>query len=350
MKTRLNNSFRKLRLMALGVLVGLGTAVPQAWAAGLPFRDGEVIRLVVPFGPGGGFDRILRLIQPHFESALNSMDSSKKVTVIVENRKGAGGRVAYEYVYNSPPDGTRIVLMGDQGAALQQLALGANFDVGKFTYLARVNSSDWGILVRKETGITTMNEFIERANQEPILFGSSGAGSGDHIASVIIQSMLEKEGVKLPLTHVHFGSSKKVLASMQRGESEAYVGSVESVLPAVKDGYAVMSVVFAKDRSAFYPDVPTIFEQKVPAAEEIASAIGISRVLVGPPGIPADRRDALVEGLRMALTSSELAAAAKKAKLPVIYGDPEEARAAVKAHSAGLVAYEDLVRKIVKGE
>lgn len=350
MKRPAGKLLRVSGLAALCVALALGSTSPSTWAAGLPFKDGEVIRLVVPYGPGGGFDRILRLIQPHLETALNSMDATKKVTVIVENRDGAGGRVAYEYVYNSPPDGTRIVLMGDQGAALQQLALGANFDVAKFTYLARVNSSDWGILVRKETGITTMNEFVERANKEAILFGSSGAGSGDHIASVIIQSMLEKKGIKMPLTHVHFGSSKKVLASMQRGESEAYVGSVESVLSAVNDGYAVMTVVFAKERSPFYPDVPTIFEQKVPGAEEIAAAIGISRVLVGPPGIPEDRRMALVEGLHKALTSPELAAAAEQAKLPVQYGDPAQARAAVEAHSAGLVEFQDLVRKLVKGE
>lgn len=331
--------------MSLGVL---GTG-PQATAGALPFKDGEVIRLVVPYGPGGGFDRILRLIQPHFEKALNSMDPEKNVSVIVENRKGAGGRVAYEYVYNAAPDGTRMVLMGDQGAALQQLALGANFDLEKFDYLARVNSSDWGILVRNETGIKTMSDFIDRAQKQPILFGSSGAGSGDHIASVLVQAMLKEKGVDLPLTHVHFGSSRKVLASMQRGESEAYIGSVESVLSAVKDGYAAMSVVFAKERGSYYPDVPTIFEQNIPAADEITAAIGISRVLVGPPGIPEDRRKALVEGLRMALTSDELATAAKEAKLPVIYGTPEEARAAVKAHSAGLIKFEDLVRNLIKG-
>jgi tripartite-type tricarboxylate transporter receptor subunit TctC len=256
--------------------------------------------------------------------------------------------VAYEYTYASPPDGTRIVLMGDQGAALQQVALDAQFDLDKFTYLALVNSSDWGILVRKDAGMATMNEFIARAGKQPILFGSSGAGSGDHIASVLVQAMLEREGVKLPITHVHFGSSGKVRASMQRGESEAYIGSVESVIQAVEDGYGHMAVVFARERSEFYPDTPTIFEQKIPAAAAISEAIGISRVLVAPPDLPADRAKALTEALRVALTSPELLEAAQQAKLPVNYGDPAQARAAVKAHGAALLEFKDRVRETVK--
>ena len=346
------NPIRHSKILAAGAVLALLIAVtavlPRPAAAELPFRNGEVIRLIVPYGPGGGFDRIMRVLQPHLEQALNAMDENKKVSVIVENRAGAGGRVAYEYTYASPPDGTRIVLMGDQGAALQQVALDAQFDLDKFTYLALVNSSDWGILVRKDNGMATMNDIIARAGKEPILFGSSGAGSGDHIASVLVQAMLEREGVKMPITHVHFGSSGKVRASMQRGESEAYIGSVESVIQAVEDGYGHMAVVFARERSAFYPDTPTIFEQKVPAAEAISAAIGISRVLVGPPDLPADRAEALSEALRAALTSPALLEAAKQAKLPVSHGDPALARTTVKAHSAALIKFKDLVRETVK--
>jgi tripartite-type tricarboxylate transporter receptor subunit TctC len=346
------NPIRHSKTLAAGAVLALLIAVtavlPRPAAAELPFRNGEVIRLIVPYGPGGGFDRIMRVLQPHLEKALNAMDEAKKVSVIVENRAGAGGRVAYEYTYASPPDGTRIVLMGDQGAALQQVALDAQFDLDKFTYLALVNSSDWGILVRKDAGMATMNEFIARAGKQPILFGSSGAGSGDHIASVLVQAMLEREGVKLPITHVHFGSSGKVRASMQRGESEAYIGSVESVIQAVEDGYGHMAVVFARERSAFYPDTPTIFEQKIPAAAAISEAIGISRVLVAPPDLPADRAKALSEALRVALTSPELLEAAQQAKLPVNYGDPAQARAAVKAHGAALLEFKDRVRETVK--
>jgi tripartite-type tricarboxylate transporter receptor subunit TctC len=332
----------------LAVMITLSAVLPRSAAAELPFRDGEVIRLIVPYGPGGGFDRIVRVIQPHLEGALNAMDSAKKVSVIVENRAGAGGRVAYEYTYASPPDGTRIVLMGDQGAALQQVALDAQFDLDKFTYLALVNSSDWGILVRKDGGMATMNDIIARAQKQPILFGTSGAGSGDHIASVLVKAMLDREGAKMPITHVHFGSSGKVRASMQRGESEAYIGSVESVIQAVDDGYGHMAVVFARARSSFYPDTPTIFEQKVPAAAAISDAIGISRVLVAPPGLPADRAKALVEALRVALTSPALLAQAEQAKLPVSYGDPAKARATVKGHSAATIEFKDLVRETVK--
>ena len=339
-----------LATAAFAAVTGLAALALPANADGLPFRDGAVIRLVVPYGPGGGFDRILRLLQPSLEKALNSMDPDKHVSVIVENRKGAGGRVAYEYTYASPPDGTRIVLMGDQGAALQQVALGAKFDLQKFTYLALVNASDWGILIRKDTGIKTMNDIIARSHEKSILWGTAGAGGGDHIGSVILRAILTKNDIKLPVTYAHFSSSVKVMASMQRDEAEAYIGSVESVLPAVQDGYGVMAVVFGKQRSPYYPDTPTIFEQKIPGAEEISKALGISRVLVAPPGLPEDRKTALVKAFKMALTDPDLLAAAKKADLPVDYGTPEEALAAVKDHSAGLVLFKNEINEAMKGQ
>jgi tripartite-type tricarboxylate transporter receptor subunit TctC len=274
----------------------------------------------------------------------------REVNVLVENRPGAGGRVAYEYVFNAEPDGTRMVLLGDQGAALQQVALGANFALDRFTYLAQVNQSDWGILIRTNTGIKDMNDLIRRAQQKPILVGTSGVGSGDHIASTIVQSILQKNGVSYPLQFVHFKGSKPVFASMQREEAELYIGSVESTLPATKEDYARIIVVFTRERNVYFPDTSTVFEQKIPGAEEMAENLGITRVLVGPPGIPADRVNVLREGLRMAMNDPELLEAARTAKLPVNYGGPEEGKASVRGHSGGVLNYKDVVLKAMEGK
>lgn len=345
----MNTSMRVVHRMLIA-LVAIALFGATAVAADFPFERGDVIRLIVPYRPGGGFDRIARIIQPSLVKALTRLAGGTEMTVLVENRPGAGGRVAYEYVYNSNPDGTRMVLMGDQGAALQQVALGADFDLNKFTYLAQVNKSDWGILIRSNTGIKNMNELIARSHKEPILVGTSGAGSGDNIASVIVQAILAKHNVEYPLQFVHFKGSKAVFASMQRDEAELYIGSVESTLPATQEGYAKIIVVFAKQRNVYFPDVPTVFEQKIPGAQEMSDSLGITRVLVGPPGIPGDRTKVLREALKMALNDPELLAAAKKAKLPVIYGDAETAIASVKGHSGGLLQYKEAVLKTLGGK
>ena len=331
------------------LLVALAIAVtPLDAAKAFPFGEDETIELIVPYRPGGGFDRIARLIQPWLAEALSEM-AGRAVTVVVENRTGAGGRRAYEYLYASPAESARMVLLDNQGAGLQQVALGADFDLAKFTYLGRVNKSDPGILVRKDLGITSMAQLLERAAKQPILFGTGGAGGADHIANLILQATLKEHGLDLPMDFVHFGGSKEVLASMNRGEAEAFLGSVSSTLRAVNDDYAINSVVFAEERNAFAPEVPTAFEQEVPGAQTIVEAAGVARILLGPPDMPAERAAALSEAIRKALHAPGFLAAAKEAKLPVIYGSPEVAREVVLQHTKALLAHEGTVRTAIGG-
>ena len=344
------SSLRSIHLRLLSVLLValLALTAPFGTAKAFPFGEDENIHLIVPYRAGGGFDRIARLIQPWLAKELSSM-AGREVTVVVENRTGAGGRRAYEYLYASPAESARMVLLDNQGAGLQQVALGAEFDLAKFTYLGRVNKSDPGLLVRKDLGITSMAQLLERAGEQPILFGTGGAGGADHIANLILQSTLKEHGLDLPMDFVHFGGSKEVLASMNRGEAEAFLGSVSSTLRAVNDGYAVNSVVFAGERNAFAPDVPTAFEQEVPGAQTIVEAAGVARILLGPPGMPADRAETLSKAIHAALHSPGFLAAAKEAKLPVVYGSPEVAREVVMQHTKALLAHEETVRAAIGG-
>ena len=335
-----------LSLLLAVVLLSVAPAVP---AKAFPFGEDENIEIIVPYRPGGGFDRIARLLQPWLAKALGEM-AGHEVTVVVENRTGAGGRRAYEYLYASPPDSARMVLLDNQGAGLQQVAEGAAFDLSKFTYLGRVNKSDPGILVRKDLGITTMAQLLERAAEQPILFGTGGAGGSDHIANLIMQATLKEKGLDLPMDFVHFDGSKQILASMNRGEAEAFLGSVSSTLRAVNDGYAVNCVVFSEARNPFAPEVPTAFEQEVPNAQVMVEVARVSRILLGPPGMPKARADALSEAIRTALHNPGFLKAAEEAKLPVIYGSPEESRSAVMQHTEALLEHEDKVRAALGGD
>jgi tripartite-type tricarboxylate transporter receptor subunit TctC len=125
---------------------------------------------------------------------------------------------------------------------------------------------------------------------------------------------------------------------------------VESTLPATRENYAKIIVVFTDKRNEFFPDVTSATEQGIPGAQEMADSLGITRVLVAPPGIPGARAQVLREALQMALTSPALQEAAKTAKLPVDYGNAEEARKSVKGHSKGLLDYEPMVLKAIGGK
>jgi len=333
-------------LGALGLLIA---GDQPAMAQGSPFAEDQVVHLVVPYKPGGGFDRIARLLQPTFAEKLSAI-AGRDVTVIVENRTGAGGRIAYEYVYGSPSDSARMVLIDNQGAALQQVALGADFDLDKFTYIGRVNNSDAGFLMRKNLGIDSFEKLVARAQQTPILFGTGGAGSSDHIALLIIQAVLQEQGVALPLDFVHFGSSREILASLQRDEAEAFLGSASSTLSAVDDGYAANCLVFAEQRSVYAPDVPTAIEQGVPGAEGMTELTRVTRFLVGPPDMPEAHAEALREALHQTLLDPSFLAAAAQAKLPVHYADAEETRTAIKRHADAILAHKAMVKAAIGGQ
>lgn len=313
------------------------------------FQPGEVIRLVVPFSPGGGFDRVARIIQPSLEQAIKDLNGGVRVTVIVENRPGAGGQVGAEHVFNAPPDGTRLVLLASDGAPLQETILGARFRLEEFTYIGQANRGDWGLVVRANTGLRRIPEVIERAQRRPILFGTTGAGGGDRVAVVITQAVLRQHGVAFPVDYVHFDSTAEVLASMQRGEVEAYYVSVDSALPAVRDGYARIVGVFAERRSEYAPEVPTAFEQGMPGAATINPIMGIMRILAGPPGIPAPRAGLLREALQQALADPLLLRRAVVIQVPIIYAPPDQARAAMLARREILVRHQEVVRAAVLG-
>lgn len=335
-------------LACLASLIGSFALVRAGATSAFAYPNGTVIQLVVPWGPGGGNDLVARLVQPAFEEALDAL-GGHNVTVIVVDKPGAGTRVGTEYVYHSPPDGTRLELIDSDAAPIQELDMGASFHVAKFTYIGQVNKDDWGILVTKKTGIRTMGALIAASGRQPILVGTAGAGGGDQIGWLLAQAVLKEHGTTFPLNFVNFNSSPTVYASMQRGEAQAYFGSLASLLPATDGGYAGVVVVFSAKRSAYYPNVPTAFEEHVPGAASITALVGLTRVLVAPPGIPADRTAVLRTALKMALADPTLLARAAKARVPIDYGTAAQAYQVMMAREQTLAKYKKIVSAALSG-
>ena len=344
------NTFRRISvIVCVAALTGLFGIARAAAAPTFPYPGGSLIQLVVPWGPGGGNDLVARLIAPVFEKELVAL-GGHNITVIVVDKPGAGTRVGTEYVYHSPPNGTRLELIDSDAAPVQQLDLGANFDVSKFTYIGQVNKDDWGILVSKKTGIGTMGALISASEKQPILVGTAGAGGGDQIGWLLAQAILKEHGTAFPLNFVNFNSSPTVFASMQRGEAQAYFGSLASLLPATGGGYARVVVVFSRHRSAFYPKVPTAFEQHVPGAASISALVGLSRMLVGPPGIDASRTDVLRKALKMALANPGLLERAAKARIPIDYASAAQAYQVMMTREQLLGKYKKIVTAALSGK
>src|ERR1700682_4374359 len=121
----------------LGFILGLATPASPAAAqdSEQAFVAGKTVRLVVGFGPGGGYDSYARMLSPYLSKNLGA-------TVIVENRPGAGGRVALTGVYMAPADGLTLMIVNGTGAAFSQLTdtQGARYDLGKLGYIATLSA------------------------------------------------------------------------------------------------------------------------------------------------------------------------------------------------------------------
>src|SRR3954471_13690343 len=120
-----------------GVVFALATPASSAAAQDSEhaFFAGKTVRLVVGFGPGGGYDSYARMLAPYLSRTLGA-------TVIVENRPGAGGLLALNGVYISPPDGLTMMIVNGTAAVYSQLTdlQGARYDLGKIGYIATLSA------------------------------------------------------------------------------------------------------------------------------------------------------------------------------------------------------------------
>src|SRR4051794_15904229 len=127
----------RARGVALGVALALATSSLPAAAedSEQAYFAGKTVRLVVGFGPGGGYDLYARMLAPYLSKTLNA-------TVIVENRPGAGGLLALNGVSISPPDGLTMMIVNGTGAAFSQLTdqQGARYDLAKLGYVATLSA------------------------------------------------------------------------------------------------------------------------------------------------------------------------------------------------------------------
>ncbi len=293
-------------IVALGLLISGETVSAQ-------FKDRDTVRIIVPFSPGGGYDRANRLIAPFFEQELRKLTRAK-VSVIITNITGAGGVNGYSKMFRSKPDGKTLGMVGLAASPYQQLITGL-FDLGKFTYIAQVNTDPTILTVRADSPFNSVEDLIKRSHEKPILMGTSGKGSSENIDVLVTQALLEKYGKKLNVDFVHYQGSAPAMLGLIKGETEALTGSESSIYPLVKKGELKGLGIYSKRRGKLLKDVPTLMEQKVPGGEELSNIIGMVRIIIGPPGIPDTTADILRKAMGNALKNPEAIAKAEKVRL-----------------------------------
>jgi len=239
----------------LWVLLALVTPMAGGGAMAASYPD-KSIRIVVEFAPGGGADFVARQISVALSQEL-------KQSAVVENRPGANGAVADDYVAKAAPDGYTL-LLGAAGPLTIRDHLQKEPQpnpLQRFTAIALVAGSPFAVVVRPTLPVKTLAELTAYAKANPgkLNYGSSGIGGSPHLATELYDYTA---GVQM--VHVPYKGLAPALVDLIGDHIDLMFADVGLVLPYLKDNKLRVIAVTGAHRSAALPDVPTIAESGLP--------------------------------------------------------------------------------------
>jgi len=311
------------RGLVWGAMVALAAAILPAAAqdSEQALFTGKTLRLIVGFGPGGGYDLYARMLAPYLSKNLSA-------TVIVENRPGAGGLVALNGIYVSPPDGLTLMIVNGTGAAFSQLTdqHGARYDLSKFGYIATLSAPPSLWTVGPHFQVKTIAEAIHVGKK----WRWAASGPVDSLSD---GAAFTCEGFKLDCQVVlgYKGSNDAALA-VSRGEMDALYVTDTSANHYVQTNGLIPLATVGRNRSRFFPDLPTVFEAaKLNAEQEwlfnfrhVVQSLG--RILVAPPGMAESRLAFLEAATRRSVQDPNFLAEGEKRQLYTDYVDAASTR------------------------
>ncbi len=240
-----------IRLMAGLAAIG-GAAAMDAAAQTYPVKP---VKLVVGFTPGGVADAIARLLAQHMSPLLGQ-------SVVVENRGGASGAIAYDMVAKSPPDGYTLLIVGATAAVLPAIRKSLPYDlVRDLTGVGMVAIAPFVLTVHPSVPAKNVKELVALARSRPggMSYGSVGAGSPPHLMGELFNLMA---GTKIE--HIPYkGGGDNAIANAS-GQIEMSYLSVPSLLPLLSGNRLRPLAVTGAKRSASMPNLPTIDEAGLP--------------------------------------------------------------------------------------
>lgn len=278
----------KAWMIYLGVAAGLMVGVP-AQADGVQDYPKQPITVIVPFSAGGTTDILARSIG-------QKLGERWGVSVVVENKTGAGGNIGSAQVARAKPDGYTLVL-GTIGTHAINPSLYKNmpYDAIKdFSPITRAAMVPNVLVVREDAPFNTVEEMIAygKANPGKLTFGSSGHGSTLHMSGETFKMM-----TGVDMVHVPYKGSSPAVADLLGGQITMIFDNLPSALPHIKSGKFKALAVTSAERSAQLPDVPTMAEAGVPGYE-VVSWFGLWAPAGTPPQIVAKINKEVVDIIR----------------------------------------------------
>ncbi len=282
-----------LNRRSLIALAALAMAVPAAHTAAAATFPDRAVRIIVPFPPGGSNDVIARIL-------AENLSQQWKQPVIVDNRSGAGGNVGAAEVARAEPDGYTLLLSAPGPLAINpSLFANLSFNPLKdFAPIALVANVPIVLAVNPAVKATSVKELIALAKADPgkLNFGSSGNGSTNHLAGELFETLA---GVQM--VHVPYRGAAPAMNDLVAGHIPVMFDNMPAVRPQVQAGKIRALAVCGTQRSALFPELPTMIEAGVPGFD--ASAwFG----LVAPVKTPPEVLKTITDATRAALAQPEM--------------------------------------------
>jgi tripartite-type tricarboxylate transporter receptor subunit TctC len=278
------------RLICAAVLAACAAslAAPVALAQAYPSKP---ITLIVPNPPGGLVDSSARLVSEPLSRLLGQ-------PIVVDNRGGASGNIAYQTVARAPKDGYTLL------ASYSAYHVGnpAMFDKLPWEQkdlvpVALVSVATNVITVHPSVPVKNLKEFIAYVKQNPgkVNYASQGNGSLSHVGTELFDQTIQAE-----MTHVPYKGSGQAIQDVLAGQVQVFMTTPPSVMGHVQGGKLRALAVTSKKRHPMMPDVPTTAEAGLPGFE-LEAWVG----LFVPAGTPPDVIAKLSENVKKALEQPE---------------------------------------------
>jgi tripartite-type tricarboxylate transporter receptor subunit TctC len=241
------NLVRGPLLFALATGALLAWPIDQVYAA-YPER---LVRIVVPFAPGGGTDVIARALAQEMEKDLRQ-------SVIIENKPGAGTIIGTQAVATSEPDGYTLLMGTFANAVNPSLYAKLPYEPHKdFAPVALVARSYNIVVVNAKSQLRTIPELITAAKADPekLSYGTYGTGTSAHLAGELFKSL-----AKVNLTTVPYKGASPAITDQLGGQIQVMFTTVASAASLIAAGQLRALAVTSAERSPAFPDLPTVAE------------------------------------------------------------------------------------------
>jgi len=243
-------SIRRAATLMLGVAAC--AVAPQAIAQAFPSKN---LVMIVPYTPGGSADIMSRAIAQRLGEAWGR-------NVVVENRPGASGMIGTELVTKADPDGHTLLGHTSSYPATAAVRAKLPFDPGRaIVPVSMTARAPMLLAIHPSVPAKGVKDLVALAKKNPgkLHYGSSGTGGNNHFSGALFAA-----GAGVEMTHVPYKGISQAVTALASGEVEIVIASAAAVQPQWKAGRVRVIAVTTLERSALFPELPSVAQSGVP--------------------------------------------------------------------------------------